>query len=220
LNGQGVVDVIADCCPNIKDPWGMPSADVDAILIAIRIASYGHLMQIDSVCPKCKNENEYDIDLHTILDGIRVGDFTKPVTHNKLTFTLKPQLYKQLNKLNLVTFEEQQALKTINDNTLDDELKKEKFKKHLDALININLQAISNSIQSITTEDGVVVTDHTFIKEFISNSSTVTTKFIQDRLGEISKEMEMKPARVQCSNCEHQYEITINFDYSSFFDRG
>ena len=39
LNGQSVVDVVKSCLPNIKDPWLMPSIDVDAILIAIRIAT-------------------------------------------------------------------------------------------------------------------------------------------------------------------------------------
>ena len=44
LNGQGVVNVIQSCCPNIKDAWKMPSVDVDATIIAIRIASYGNQM--------------------------------------------------------------------------------------------------------------------------------------------------------------------------------
>ena len=48
LNGQGVVDVIQSCCPNITDAWQMPSIDVDATLIALRIASYGNEMSFDS----------------------------------------------------------------------------------------------------------------------------------------------------------------------------
>jgi hypothetical protein len=46
LNGQGVVNVIESCCPAIKDAWAMPSIDVDATLIAIRIASYGNQMDL------------------------------------------------------------------------------------------------------------------------------------------------------------------------------
>ena len=53
LNGQGVVDVIQSCMPNIKDAWRIPNLDIDVILIAIRIASYGHEMEFESTCPHC-----------------------------------------------------------------------------------------------------------------------------------------------------------------------
>ena len=41
MNGQAVVDVVQNCIPNIKDAWQVPSIDMDIILIAIRIATYG-----------------------------------------------------------------------------------------------------------------------------------------------------------------------------------
>ena len=45
LNGQATVDVIKSCIPAIKNPWSMPSIDLDAVLIAIRIATYGEMME-------------------------------------------------------------------------------------------------------------------------------------------------------------------------------
>ncbi len=36
----------------------MPSIDVDATLIAIRIASYGNQMDFTSQCPHCKTDQE------------------------------------------------------------------------------------------------------------------------------------------------------------------
>ena len=55
LNGQGVVDVIKSCCPGIKDPWLMPSVDVDAVLVAVRVASYGDDMEVNSKCVHCND---------------------------------------------------------------------------------------------------------------------------------------------------------------------
>ena len=46
LNGQATVSVIQSCVPNIKNAWHVPSIDVDAILIAIRIATYGEKMDL------------------------------------------------------------------------------------------------------------------------------------------------------------------------------
>ncbi len=41
LNGQSTVSVIQSCIPNIKNAWHIPSIDIDAILVAIRMATYG-----------------------------------------------------------------------------------------------------------------------------------------------------------------------------------
>ena len=46
FNGSATVSVIKSCVPNIRDPWVMPSADMDAVLVGIRIASYGHDMDM------------------------------------------------------------------------------------------------------------------------------------------------------------------------------
>mgnify|MGYP003705654645 CR=1 FL=1 len=53
LNGTGMVDVIKSCCPNIKDPWAMPAVDVDPVFIAIRLASYGPTMELNTTCTNC-----------------------------------------------------------------------------------------------------------------------------------------------------------------------
>jgi hypothetical protein len=46
FNGNAVTNVIKSCIPNIVDPWAIPAMDVDTILVAIRIASYGHIMEV------------------------------------------------------------------------------------------------------------------------------------------------------------------------------
>jgi hypothetical protein len=44
MNGIATREVITSCIPNILDPWQIPSLDVDAVLSAIRIATYGEEM--------------------------------------------------------------------------------------------------------------------------------------------------------------------------------
>ena len=53
FNGEAVTGVIQSCVPSIKNAWATPSIDLDTILVAIRIASYGHEMEIGTKCPKC-----------------------------------------------------------------------------------------------------------------------------------------------------------------------
>jgi hypothetical protein len=54
LNGQSTVEVLKSCIPAIQDPWKMPSIDVDAALVAVRIATYGEKMEVSTNCPSCK----------------------------------------------------------------------------------------------------------------------------------------------------------------------
>ena len=79
-NGQATVNVIQSCIPDIKDGWGIPSADVDTLLVAIRIASYGHEMDFNSQCPACNHESERTLDLRTVLDSIKAPDYSKSLT--------------------------------------------------------------------------------------------------------------------------------------------
>ena len=50
FNGTAIVNVIQSCVPNIIDPWSIPNIDMDTLLVAIRIASYGHSMDYESIC--------------------------------------------------------------------------------------------------------------------------------------------------------------------------
>ena len=56
MNGEGMADVIRSCCPGIKDPWTIPSVDLDVIFIAIRLASYGKGMDISATCRTAVNQ--------------------------------------------------------------------------------------------------------------------------------------------------------------------
>ena len=68
MNGQGVVDVIQSCVPNIKNAWEIKSYDLDTILVAIRIATYGETMEINFTVPVANEKVAHTINLPAILD--------------------------------------------------------------------------------------------------------------------------------------------------------
>jgi hypothetical protein len=63
MNGQALVDVIESCMPNVKNAWDMPTIDLDTVLIAIRLATYGEYMNFVYKVPVVNEEEEYQIDL-------------------------------------------------------------------------------------------------------------------------------------------------------------
>ena len=93
MNGSGVVSVIESCCPNIIDAWKTPTVDVDAILIAIRIASYGQQMDVETTCPHCNEKNTHALDLINCLGGIQCPDYSQPIAIDNLKIKLKAQIY-------------------------------------------------------------------------------------------------------------------------------
>ena len=220
LNGQGVVNVIESCCPNIKDAWQTPSIDVDAIIIAIRIASYGNAMDFESTCPKCSEANDYSIDLGNVLTSITPGNYSTKISVDDLKIKLRPQAYFNANKSNMIAFEEQQILRTLAKIEDNPEEAKKAFDQQLAKLININVGMLATSTDYIETPEGQIVSDPKYIEEFYNNCNSAVIKAVRTQLTEFNNAGGIKPVAVQCNHCEHDFEIGIMFDYSSFFGKG
>jgi hypothetical protein len=219
LNGQGVVNVIESCCPSIKDAWLMPSIDVDAVIIAIRIASYGNEMEFGAVCPKCSESHDYAIDLSVVLDSVVTPVYNK-VDVAELKIKLKPQAYFNVNKNNMIAFEEQQILRTIRDLDDNPEQAQSQFNDHLSKLIDLNVTLLATSTDYIETADGNIVTDIKYFEEFYKNCDTKIVKKVREVLEEISTNGGLKPVNVSCNSCQHEFPVRIEFDFSSFFGKG
>jgi hypothetical protein len=217
LNGAGVVGVIQSCCPNIKDAWYTPATDIDAILIAIRIATYGNSLDLNSKCTKCEAENTHGLDLTKVLDGIQVPDYDTPLKHNEFLIKFQPQNYFASNTINQINFEQQRALEVIQKLDLDEETKKEQFSIHINKILEITITNLANSTQSITTPDGDVVTDTNYINEFYQNTDSAFINALQKKTAEFAEALTIKPFKVMCTECQNNYEVAFTFDYSNFF---
>lgn len=231
LNGAGVVSIIQSCCPSIVDAWKTPSIDVDALIIAIRIASFGHDMEFTVKCPKCGEEHEYSTDLRTMLAQQTCPDFDTPISINGLKIFLKPQPYFSVNKTNSIEFEEQQILKAISQEGVDPDVKVAEFNKHLKRLLDLNLVNLVSSIDRIVMEDGVEVTDPAFITEYFTNAPGEVNKTVLARLNEIAASTKINQVKVQCASshesedgeiieCGTVIDVDLTFDFSAFFVTG
>lgn len=221
MNGQGLVSVIESCCPNIADAWATPSIDVDALVIAIRIASYGNKMDFNSSCPHCAEFNEYAIDLRSVLDGITTPDYSQKIEINGLKIKLKPQDYSTVNKANMIRFEEQQVLRTLTEMDETNKLQmKDQFDHHLNNLIELNIETLAKCTDYIEIDDGTVVSNSEFINEFYVNCDNKVIKEVQKQLTEFAKIAEIKPVDVTCDSCSEPFKVSIDFDWASFFATG
>lgn len=217
LNGESTTSVIQSCIPNIKNAWNTPAMDIDAILLAIRIASYGHNMEITSTCPECKDTSDFEYDLRNVSDALQKPDYSKPLVINDVTIMLRPMTYREVTDNNSIQVEERKVFE-INSNqnlAIDDKLKQinAAFLKITDLSIN----AIAKSIVSITIGDSVATkTEH--IAEYLKNCDSKVYSQIRKYIGELKQQAEVKPIHITCPACGHQYDSPFILDLSNFFE--
>lgn len=216
MNGSGVIDVIQSCCPNIKNAWETPLIDLDAILIAIRSASYGHIMDIDTVCPHCTAENSHSVDLRLLLDGIKSPDY-RPIEVDNLEVQFKPQSFHHLNQNNQINFTQQKLIDAISNSDISEETKVAEFQRIFPVLTDMNIMTLVNSIDSITV-DGQTVTNVDHIKEFITNCDRKLYAEIKDKINTLTADVKIKPVDISCGECSSSYTTELNFDQANFFE--
>ena len=218
FNGSAVVNVIQSCIPDIKDAWASPGTDLNSMLVAIRIASYGHDMEINSECPECKNEDEYTIDLRLVLDGLQMADYSTPLQEGDLEITFQPMSYRDQNDVNVKQFEEQRILQAVPGSDLPDEQKLELLNQALQKITELTVSTLKWNIASIRTPQ-VLVTDPAHIEEFLRNADRKLFIKIRDLIIEKRNVSEFKPVQIKCANCGHEYKQSVTLDQTSFFDQ-
>lgn len=226
MSGQAVVDVIQHCMPNIINAWSIPSIDLDTILIAIRIATYGEKM---STPLKLEGdiEMDYEIDLRTVLDELtdQIKWESAIDVNPNLTVFVKPVNYKQISESAIKTFETQKLLDLVNNERMSDEDKMKAYKESFTKLSEITIGIVQNSIYKIDTSDGS--TDNPqFIKEFIENADKDIFNRIQSHLDKLRENNTIKPKKVPVTDLMREkgytgtaniIEIPLIFDPSTFF---
>jgi len=229
FNGSAVVSVIESCVPAIKDGWAMPVTDLTSVLTAIRIASFGHEMDIETKCPKCGETANYGLDLRTVLDSVEATDYSQPCKVGDLSVMFKPMTYKDLNENEKLQFEEQRLVKLLNNPDIDEEDQIKMLSESFTKISNYTLSTIAKNIASITTPEATV-TEEAFILEFLQKADgTLYNKIKKAVIAQKNKEA-LKPLKIKCTAmlepategeeaqvCGHEYKQNFTLDMSSFF---
>ena len=216
FNGSAVINVIKSCVPNILDPWQMPASDIDAVLVGIRIASYGHELEMESKCPHCEEENNFGLDLRTIMEQIQMPDFDSTITVGDIEVYFGPLSYSQQNQNAIRQFEDQKMLQAVPDADLPEQEKLELINSALFKLGQMTVNAISQSITMIRAA-GDIVNDPEHINEFIKNCDKKTFDLLRNKILELQEQSSLKPLNVACRNCEKSYKTPLTLDVSNFF---
>ena len=216
FNGQATVSVIQSCVPNIVDAWAVPAMDLDAILVAIRIASYGHEMEFGSTCPKCQANADRGIDLRQVMDTLRAPDYTDSIRSGDMEIFFRPMTYKNLTDNSKMQYENQKIIQMMPDLDVVDEQKVNMVSDALKKITEITVKALAMSIAVVKTPTAMV-TETEFIEEMLLHCDRKLFNQIRDYAVKLKSVSEMQPLHLVCDECNHEYDQQLTLDMSSFF---
>jgi len=224
INGQSTVDVIKSCVPNMLDPWKMVNYDTDAVLLAIRIATYGETMDVNFRVPVTNEDQSHTLNLPALLEDLgRAEIVDETMTSTKFKIEIDPLTYKSLTKIQIARFEQQKMYGTIDNSTMTDEAKQSAFAKSFETLNMVNFSLLVDSIKSITTPEGNKVVDRAQIIEFCNNADAKTVTEIQEKLSDLRVQAQIPPLRIKATEDQIKkgaptsFEVPVTFDSSNFF---
>lgn len=217
FNGESIVRTIQSCLPNIVDAWQTPSIDINSILTAIRIASYGHKLDMVSACPECQEQNDFELDLRTLLDSLKIPDYSQTVKHGELEIYFRPMTLQQQNQVGIEQYETQRTINNIQNSTMEDA---EKIKAMNNIMQNINknlIAAMSKNINGIRSPAGFVH-EPEYILEFLNNTDRKVFESVRDLITDLRVQSDFPPVKLRCTKCEKDYDQTIDLNISNFFE--
>jgi len=222
MNGTATADVIKSCVPQIKNPWYMPSLDVDALIIAIRIATYGPEMTLTVKVPNTGDEKDFTVDLNNLVEPLMSAKYDAVIQLDKMKITLRPLMYSEFTKDAIRSFEEQRVYNLLNDDTVPAEEKMERFRAAFNRLTDLTVETVAKSIAQIEVDDQVV-SEPKHILEFMQNTSKEFYTTILNHISEQRDKFAVKPFIANTTKEEQEkgapetFEVPITFDQSNFF---
>lgn len=223
MNGQAVVDVIQNCIPAIKNAWEIPSIDLDVVLIAIRLATYGEMMETSITIGE--EEMNYNVDLRQLLDTLyeTITWEERINVGTELALYIRPVNYHTISKTSIENFETQKLMNLVNNSELSEEQKVDTFRDSFKKLTDITVGIINNSVYRIESSAGTTEIPED-ISEFMENCDKNVYDAVKNRLDSLRKTNSLKPIKVRATQeminngSEEELEVPLTFDPANFFE--
>ena len=223
LNGEAVANLIKSCVPEVKDPKKMFSADVDALLIAIRGASGGDIVEVQAECPECSTNTSVNVSVDESLSAMQTLEDEYHIDiSNGLKITAMPFSYANTVKAGVASFQSTRSMQSISE--LSDDMERlSAFNESFVKLADLNFELLVDSIRSVTymnaEGENETIVDKKIIREFLENTESTTGKEIEEFINDVNGKGVKNEVEVTCSSeeCGNKFTAPINFDPVNFF---
>ena len=218
LNGEALIEVIKSCVPGVSDPRALLSNDIDALVTAIRFATFNDSLETVLHCPKCGTENTFKLDLQYALDNMEYLDPEYVVNlESGVSIYVKPHAFPDVLKGLHAQFEQNKLTRAIESETISDEQRSQIFGKAFKEMATVTYELILNSVIKVVDDsNNINVSNREHIKEFLANIDNRSIDKIADTIREINLIGIKRSFIAKCEKCEHTWENEIDFNPVNF----
>jgi hypothetical protein len=231
VSGKAIAHLIHHLCGDqIEMPEEMCEIDIETILLAARLASYGSLLKVKHICThkteegdaqtSCEHENTVQIDLHEHI--LRYG----PIEHEERfeivlprvgqTVYLKPVPYRTTMELmrNVMTTRKRAGEIDLND--IENVLRPDTFAKYEEILnlgSDLRIKSILDCIWAVKTRSGHLIEDPAQIGPWIFELPNSDHDVINSRIAEVTADFrKISLIRYLCGKCgaENEFNLQMN----------
>lgn len=226
LNGEALKQVIASVCPDIQNVSEIPAPDIDAILVAMRMTSYGDDMELD-VSHGCEasegRSQRVTVGLGSVLSTSRSIPETLGTVSlaNGVVVSLRPYTLEAQSKLLRVQFNTMRSLQgaEANENSTIEQ-KADIANRGYDQLVALSQDILAASIISVTLPDGNSVTNYAHILDWVRNLDRASNERLDEEIKAFGKFGITRTLEVTCNHCSNKFTTDMLFDPTNFFNVG
>lgn len=231
LTGNGIFDLIRSCIPDIRQPELAPMCDLDAILLAIRRASYGDNMKFTVKVPDTNLLREMTLNLSTmaaekfgsVTDWDDTLEVTDEDTGKVLTVKVRPINLKTLFGHSKTMVRVQQlSVKMAEADDVNDDAKLETLTENIHNLSQVNITMVADSIESLEAED-FGTRNPADVRNFLGQIDVAYFNVIQQHIDSQRKKIGLQDTVVTSTAEEitagapESWVAEINFTTAEFF---
>ena len=122
-----------------------------------------------------------------------------------------------MNDGNLEAFEQQRLVQTVQDSTMSEQEKQNRFNDIFAIMTRYTVRSMAGCISKIIAPGGATVDDEANILEFVENADRSLYQLLKDHVEKAVSQIPSKVVPAQCPECQHKYETPFTFDQSNFF---
>lgn len=219
MSGSAIQSLFESCVPDIKTPALISSPDIDVLLLAIRVATYGRVMELETTCPNCEKDLSFDCNLPEMLSTIKDCSADNEIRlSDELTVLVRPFNVADISFMSRTIFEEERRMQQIDMSTdLTEEQRQMQRNMLFKRMSNLQSDMLSHTIMHIVTPDGEV-SEQEELKDFLANVPTTWVKKIDEVQKEVGQGGMDKTIPITCEFCQHEWKTAVDFDPTSFFE--
>ena len=231
MNGSALMNVIKRCVPDVLNPWDLPLCDVEAIMLAVKLASAEKTYSVYIQCPECEKEGIIERDIQRMIDSMDDLDDEYFHTVNGVNIYMRPPTWDEYDLMRQQKFAHQKITSTMLSlaqmegagTTISSEKDAEIASKLSDSYVEIfkiRENMVITCVDKIVTPNNDIIVDKSCIAPFIQQLKSDDLRELNKILDSINFAGVSKIEEVQCSNveCNHEWsQIVDRYDPTNFF---